>query len=268
MKKILTLSLIMLFWACGTVPITGRRQLNLINGNELQALSLTQYQQTLRQSQVVSGTTQSEMIKRVGNRIADATEKYLQGKNQGELVQGFNWEFNLIKDNSINAWCMPGGKVAFYTGILPICATEEGVAVVMGHEIAHAIARHGAERMSQGLVQQAGGVALSVALRDKPAQTQQLFNTAYGIGSTLAGTLPFSRLHESEADELGLMFMAKAGYNPKEAPKFWQRMKQATGGSQTPEFLSTHPNHDKRIKNLNNKMGKAYTAFLKQQGKL
>ena len=268
MKKLLVLAFVFFFWACGSVPITGRKQLNLMDGQQLQAMSLTQYQKALQQSKVITGTAESQRVKKVGQRLALAAEEYLRSKNQADLVKDFNWEFNLLQDDAVNAWCMPGGKVAFYTGIMPICETEVGVAVVMGHEIAHAIARHGNERMSQAMVQQAGGVMLAVALRDKPAETQALFNTAYGIGSSLAATLPFSRLHEREADELGLIFMAQAGYDPKEAPRFWERMKARSGGQQPPEFLSTHPSHENRVEHLNKKMGKAYTIYLKQKDKM
>lgn len=175
-------------------------------------------------------------------------------------VEGFKWEFNLVDDNAVNAWCMPGGKVVFYTGILPITKTEKGLAVVMGHEVAHAIARHGNERMSQGLATQLGGVALGVALSNKPQQTQQIFNQAYGVGSTL-GTLKFSRKHESEADKMGAIFMALAGYNPQESVELWRRMKASSGGAAPPEFMSTHPSHDTRIKDLQAYMPKALKYY-------
>ena len=178
-------------------------------------------------------------------------------------LKGFQWEFNTVESEEANAFCMPGGKVVFYTGILPICQDEAGVAVVMGHEVAHAIAKHGNERMSQGLVQQFGGVALSVALSDKPAQTQQLFQTAYGVGSQVGVMLPFSRLQESEADELGLIFMAMAGYDPHEAPKFWERMSAKSSGGAPPEFLSTHPSHETRIRKLNKAIPKAMEYYKK-----
>jgi predicted Zn-dependent protease len=162
-----------------------------------------------------------------------------------------------VEENTVNAWCMPGGKVVVYTGLLPVALNDDGLAVVMGHEIAHAIANHGNERMSQGLAAQAGGVALSVALSNKSPETQNLFLKAYGVGANVGAMLPFSRLHESEADEMGLILMAMAGYNPDEAIKFWERMDKATQGQAPPEFLSTHPAHSTRIQNLKKAIPKA-----------
>jgi predicted Zn-dependent protease len=264
MKK-LSLSLFVFFLAaaCSTVPVTGRKQVNLISSTEINALSLDQYQQVLRESQVVTGTPEAQMVQRVGQRIASATEAYLKQKGHRKLLDELNWEFNLIQSNQVNAWCMPGGKVAFYTGILPICQDDNGVAVVMGHEIAHALARHGNERMSQALLQQAGGLALNIALRDEPAQTRSLFIGAYGVASQVGAVLPFSRLHESEADEIGLILMAKAGYDPREAPGFWQRM--AGVGNRPPEFLSTHPHPQTRMKDLNEQMEKAVKIYEKNK---
>jgi predicted Zn-dependent protease len=264
MKKIsilLTFTLLVLS-GCKTVALTGRKQLSIIPGNQIMSLSYTSYSDMMKQSRMSSNQTQVAMVRKSGENIRLAVEKYLAEKNLSELVKGFQWEFNLIDDpNTVNAFCMPGGKVAFYTGIMPICKDETGVAVVMGHEIAHAIANHGNERMSQGLLQQFGGVALQVAMRDKPAETQQLFMTAYGVGSNLGAMLPFSRLHEKEADEMGLIFMAMAGYDPREAPKFWERMRTASGGQAPPEFMSTHPSHNTRIENLNKKMPEAIKHY-------
>ena len=200
------------------------------------------------------------MVKRVGKNIQEATTKFLTEKGYGELLKGYEWEFNLIESDQVNAFCMPGGKVAFYTGILPYCKDEVGVAVVMGHEVSHAIAEHGNERLSQQLVQQLGGVALAVAVNEKPAETQALCMAAYGVGTQYGVMLPFSRKHESEADELGLYFMALAGYNPTEAPKFWERMSKS-GGQKPPEFLSTHPSDETRISDLNAHMPKAMEYY-------
>jgi predicted Zn-dependent protease len=219
------------------------------------ASSFDSYDQVLKENKLSNDQEKVQMIKRVGNNIKNSVEKYLDQKGRSDLTEGFKWEFNLIVDDIVNAWCMPGGKVAFYTGILPICKNEAGVAVVMGHEVAHAVANHGGERMSQALVQQLGGVALGVALQQQPEQTQALAMAAYTGGSTL-GILKFSRVQESEADRLGLTFMAMAGYNPETAPDFWQRMK-AKGGGAPPEFLSTHPDYDTRISNLNKWMSEA-----------
>lgn len=254
MKKILfsiaiILSALFIF-RCATVPVTGRKQLSLVSNSELLPLSFQSYQSVLDSSKVEKNTDDAQMVKNVGERIKNAVESYMNENGWSKQLDGYKWEFNLIDADIVNAWCMPGGKVVFYTGILPICQDESGVAVVMGHEVAHAIANHGAERMSQGMVQQLGGAALSVALSESPSATQNIFNTAYGVASTYGAMLPFSRLHESEADKMGLIFMAMAGYDPHEAPKFWERMESKSGGSQPPEFLSTHPAHERRISDL------------------
>ncbi len=258
LSLLLTIAFVM---SCRSVPLTGRKQLSLVPSSQVQSMSYSQYDEVLRTSKVISGTEQSEMIKRVGNNIKTAVETYLTEHHSRKLLEGYEWEFNLIESDVVNAWCMPGGKVAFYTGILPICQDELGVAVVMGHEVAHAIARHGSERMSQGMVTQLGGVALAVAIQEKPAETQALFLGAYGLGSQVGVLLPFSRLHESEADQMGLTFMAMAGYNPQRAPEFWKRMSAMSGGQQPPEFVSTHPSHDTRIENLNKWMPDAMKHY-------
>ncbi len=249
---------------CKTVPLTGRKGLKLISTSEINALSFSQYDQLKKDSKLSTNSQQVNQLKQVGNRIQAAITKYLNDNGHSELLEGFEWEFILIEDEQVNAFCMPGGKVAFYTGILPYCQNETGIAVVMGHEIAHAIAEHGNERMSQALVQQMGGVALSVAIQNEPGQTQSLFAMAYGLGSQYGVMLPFSRKHESEADELGLYFMAMAGYDPQAAPAFWERMSKA-GSSKPPEFLSTHPSDESRIGNLNKIMPKALEFYNKTQ---
>lgn len=263
MKKYLFITALFLISACKTVPLTGRRQVSLIPGAQMNSMAVDQYQQVLSSSKVLKGTKDANRVQRVGDRISKAVEQYLVENGHAEMVKEFSWEFNLIDEDVANAWCMPGGKVAFYTGIMDICKDERGIAVVMGHEIAHAVARHGSERMSQGLMQQAGGVALAVALKDKPQETQALYMAAYGIGSQYGAMLPFSRLHESEADKIGLYFMAMAGYDPAEAPRFWERMAAASGGGAPPEFLSTHPSHKTRIEELNKNMKKAQEYYAK-----
>jgi predicted Zn-dependent protease len=251
MKKILSSFVVAAFLmvGCSTNQITGRSQLKLLPESDLQAMATQQYQQFLAESKVVSVSVNkdAEMVRRVGTRIAAAITTYLQQQGKSDILDGYKWEFNLIDNKEVNAWCMPGGKVVVYTGLLPVTQNEAALAVVVGHEIAHAIALHGNERMSQGLVQQLGGVALQVAVANKPAETQNLFMTAYGIGSTVGGTLPFSRKQELEADQFGLRFAAMAGYNPQEAIPFWQRMAQAGGGQKPPEILSTHPSDETRI---------------------
>lgn len=253
------------FSACYRNPVTGRSSLNLVDEGTLSNLSFQQYSSFLAQNKPVNGTGDATQVKRVGDKLAAAISKYFADKGQSDVLKGYKWEFNLVNAKEANAWCMPGGKVVVYSGILPVTKTEAGLAVVMGHEIAHAIARHGNERMSQGLVQQAGGAALSVALASKPTQTQNLFNTAYGVGSNLAVALPFSRKHESEADEMGLIFMAMAGYDPNEAVAFWQRM-AALGGSKPPELLSTHPSDQTRINQIKSLVPKAMKYYTKNQG--
>lgn len=251
---------IVLLAGCSKVPITGRKQLSLLPESQMMSMSLTSYNEVLANSKVVTTGNDVAMVKRVGDKLAKAVALYLQQNKMSDQIAGYKWEFNLINDPTVNAWCMPGGKVAFYTGIIPVCKDETGIAVVMGHEIAHAIARHGNERMSQQLAQQFGGQALSVALANKPQQTQAIFATAYGAGSQLAVMLPFSRMHESEADQMGLYFMAMAGYDPKQAPLFWQRM-NAAGGSRPPEFMSTHPSPETRIADINKWMPKALEYY-------
>jgi predicted Zn-dependent protease len=202
------------------------------------------------------------MIKSVGQKIQHAVEQYMAENDLSDRLKDYKWEFNLIESPEINAWCMPGGKVVVYTGILPITQNEGGLAVVMGHEIAHAIAKHGDERMSQGLVTSLGGLALDTALKDKPEQTKQLWMTAYGVGAQFGVMLPYSRLHESEADHLGLIFMALAGYDPHIAVDFWQRMAKQ-GGAKPPEFVSTHPSDEKRIREIQAEIPEAMKYYKK-----
>lgn len=264
MRKILILITIsLLTFDCATVPVTGRKQLSLVSNSEIMPMSFQSYQAVLDSSRLSSNKEQADMVKSVGVKIQKAVEEYMAQNNWSDHLNGYEWEFNLIDEDIVNAWCMPGGKVAFYTGIMPVCQDETGVAVVMGHEVAHAVANHGAERMSQGLVQQMGGVALDVALSDKPGETRQLFGTAYGLASNVGAMLPFSRLHESEADKMGLIFMAMAGYDPREAPKFWERMSAKSGGGAPPEFLSTHPSHSTRINDLNAQIPEAMKHYKK-----
>ena len=249
-KHIHIILLLLFVSSCATVPVTGRRQVSLVSSAEINQMSADQYQQVLRENKLSNDQQQVAMVKRVGNNIKNAVEQYMASKGASSELAGFNWEFNLIQDDkTVNAWCMPGGKVAFYTAIMPICMDESGVAVVMGHEVAHAIANHGRERMSQGLIAQFGLGTLSAAMGQNPTATQSIFMQAVGVGTNV-GMLKFSRSHESEADHIGLIFMSMAGYDPSEAPKFWERMADLSGGQQPPEFLSTHPSHDTRIQDL------------------
>ena len=260
------ISLVFLFLfvvSCSTVPVTGRKQLSLIPASQMMTTSFQQYDQFIKENPPSRDQKQTAMIKNVGRKIQKSVEKYFKQKNMSSHLKGYNWEFNLVNSQDVKAWCMTGGKVVFYTGILPICKDEAGVAVVMGHEIAHAIAEHGGERMSQSLLTQLGGVGLALALQNKPAQTQQLWMTAFGIGTQVGVMLPFSRLHESEADHLGLIFMAMAGYNPREAVDFWKRMAANKGGQAPPEFLSTHPADQTRINDLQKLMPEALQYYKK-----
>ncbi len=213
-------------YGCATVPLSGRRQLSLVDNAEILPLSYEQYREVKKESKIVTNSPDGQKVVRVGNRIAAAVEQYLKENNYGNLLEGFSWEFNLIEDDQVNAWCMPGGKIVFYTGILPICQGETGIAVVMGHEIAHALVNHGAQRMSASALQQYVGLAGNVALGvgGSSSQTISIFNQAYGIGSQVVVMLPFSRSHETEADAIGLRLMAIAGYDPTEAARLWQRM--------------------------------------------
>lgn len=250
--------------ACSTVPVTGRRQLRLIPSSQVLSMSYNSYSQFLNQNNVVTGTKEATSVNEVGNRIQRAVERYLRERGLSSRLDKFDWDFNLVQDNQVNAWCMPGGKVVFYSGILPICQNETGIAVVMGHEVAHAIAEHGNERMSQQLVAQgimtAGQAAM--AMKEEPKMTDQLILQAAGVGAQV-GLLAFSRNQESEADEMGLIFMAMAGYDPRKAPAFWERMSAASSGQAPPEFLSTHPSHGRRIADLNANMGKALEYYRK-----
>jgi predicted Zn-dependent protease len=264
MKKtfavLLVLTLIGFAISCAKVPISGRRQLNLVPEAEMMGMSFQAYKEFLDSNQVLPESNKDVvMVKRIGGNIKTSVEKYLADNKQSKRVEGFDWEFNVVDQDVVNAWCMPGGKVVVYTGILPVTQDETSLAVVMGHEIAHAIARHGNERMSQGLALQFGGAALSVALSQKPALTRNIFLQSYGIGSQL-GSLAYSRNHETEADKLGLVFMAMAGYDPKVAIAFWERM-AASGGQAPPEILSTHPSDATRIATLKEFMPQALKYY-------
>jgi len=255
---------VVLVGSCNSVPITGRRQLSLFPASEIQAASFQQYDQVLNESQLSRDKEKTRLIKQVGTSIQLAVESYLQAVNSASIIESFEWEFNLIESDQVNAWCMPGGKVAFYTGILPICVDEAGIAVVMGHEVAHAIAGHGGERMSQQALLQAGQVGLSLATMNESPEMQSIYMTAFGLGAQYGALLPFSRKHESEADEMGLVFMAMAGYDPQQAPLFWQRM-SSSGGQKPQEFTSTHPSDERRISDLNKQMAKALKYYKPKQ---
>ncbi len=261
-KYLLSLSLLLFIVACSTVAITGRKQLNLVSDSEILSMSFQEYDNFIKSHKLSKDKKNARLVKKVGRKIASAVERYLKSKGKYSLVKDYKWEFNLVEDKAVNAWCMPGGKVVVYTGILPYTKNENGLAVVMGHEIAHAVARHGAERMSQELLRSAGAIALAVALDDKSPETRTAWLLAYGLGTQVGLMLPYSRLHESEADHLGLIFMAMAGYDPRGAVKFWERMAKI-GGDKPPEFLSTHPSDKTRIENLKKLMPEALKYYKK-----
>ena len=260
MKQLIPLVLIFLgLSACSTVPLTGRSQLSMLSSQDIQPLVNEEYQKAMQASPLLTSTKEGQEVVRVGNKMAIAVEKYLNEQGYGDLLKELSWEFNLLESTQVNAWCMPGGKVAFYSGILPITQTETGIAVVMGHEIAHAVASHANERMSTGLLLNFGFSALSTAVGQNPTLTQSIFLQSVGIGTELK-MLKFSRKHELEADRMGLIFMAMAGFDPREAPLFWERM-AATSGQAPPEFLSTHPGPDRRVERLTARMTEALVYY-------
>lgn len=251
MKKIIltAVAFVFLMIACQKNAITGRRSLNIIPESEMMTMSFSEYDKFLTENKPLPDNNANVvLVRKVGVKIQAAVEKYYADKGLSSQLDGFAWAFNVVQSDEVNAWCMPGGKVVVYTGLLPITQDEASLSIVMGHEIAHAIARHGSERMSDAMLIQMGGAALSSAMQTKPQLTQALFQQAFGVTSQL-GQLKFSRNHETEADKMGLVFAAMAGYNPEVAITFWERM-AASGGQKPPELLSTHPSDDTRINNL------------------
>jgi len=250
-KTISLLAIFVIIMSCSTNPFTGKKTLALVPNSQLFPMAFQEYNSFLNEHKVVKGTKDAQMITNVGRKIAVASERWLTANGYAGYLKEYKWEYNLVDDPIVNAWCMPGGKIVFYTGILPIAKGEAGIAAIMGHEVAHALANHGQQRMSAGQLQTLGAVAGNVALSSDP-ENQEIFNQAYGIGTTVGVMLPFSRSHESEADRIGLTLMAIAGYDPIEAANLWRRMKANAGGQSPPEFLSTHPSSDTRINNITN----------------
>ena len=247
-NKIVAFGAVALFLSCATNPFTGKKTLALVPNSQIFPTAFAQYDQFLNENKVITGTKDADMVKRVGQKIAVAAERWLNANGYQSYLEGYKWEYNLVEDKTVNAWCMPGGKIVFYTGILPIADGESGIAAIMGHEVSHALANHGQQRMSAGMLQQFGAVAGNVAIKDQ--QTLNIFNQAYGVGTTVGVMLPFSRNHESQADEIGLYLMAIAGYEPMEAANLWRRMSAQSGGQAPPEFFSIHPSNETRIKNI------------------
>lgn len=249
MKIITTLIVLLLLQSCSTVPLTGRRQLSLVSDTEILALSNQSYASYMKTAKRSSNIKQRILVERCGKKIQQAVETYFRIQGQTALLNGYKWEFVLVKDNTPNAFCLPGGKVVVYEGILPYTKTEAGLAVVLGHEIAHAVAKHSNERISQQLLVETGGSVLNMLMGAKSETSQKVVASIYGLGSNYGVMLPFSRKQEYEADKLGLIFMAMAQYNPKEAIEFWTRMSSGKS-AKTPEFLSTHPADANRIASI------------------
>lgn len=247
--------------SCSTVPVTGRRQLNMVSDPAILSMSFQQYNEFLKTHKLSTDAGETENVRQIGRRIQKGVEKYFADNGMLNELDGYKWEFNLVEGPEVNAFCMPGGKVVVYTGLLPIAGDDNGLAVVMGHEIAHAVAKHGNERMSQALAVQMGGVALGVAVSNESIQSRQLWMMVYGMGASIGYMLPFSRLHEKEADRLGLIFMALAGYDPRAAIDFWQRMSGKQGAKKPPEFLSTHPSDQTRIEAIRDFIPEAMTYY-------
>ena len=259
---VVALAITLALASCAKVPVTGRSELNLIPSSEMLSMSEGQYSDFLKQNKISGDQAATAQVNRVGTRIEEAVASYMGSQGLSDKVKDYKWELNLVESKEVNAWCMPGGKIVVYSGILPVTKTDAGLAVVLGHEIGHAIAQHGNERMSQGLVMQMGGMALGEALKSQPAQTQQLWMQAFGAGAEYGVMLPFSRAQESEADRIGLVLMAKAGYDPHEALTLWERM-MASGGDKPPEFMSTHPSDERRIADIQKEIPEAMKYYKK-----
>lgn len=248
--KFIAFAILVLVVSCAKNPFTGKSTMALVPNSQIFPSAFQQYNQFLSENKVIKGTTDAKRIETIGTKIKTASERWLTANGQADYLEGYAWEYNLVDSKEVNAWCMPGGKIVFYTGILPICKDDAGIAAVMGHEVAHALANHGQQRMSAGLLQQLGAVGTQLAVGNKDPQTQALIMQAYGVGTQVGGMLPFSRAHESEADMIGLTLMAIAGYDPINAVRVWERMSANSGGQAPPEILSTHPSNETRIKEL------------------
>lgn len=266
MKKgvlLCTMLAMILILSCAKNPFTGKSTMALVDNSQIFPSAFQQYGTFLKENKVIVGTTDAIKVEQVGMKIRAAAEKWLNTNGYTEYLKDYRWEYKLVENKEVNAWCMPGGKIVVYSGILPITKDEEGLATVMGHEVSHALANHGQQRMSAGMLQQAGAGVVTVATGGESAQTQQLALLAYGGISQYGGMMPFSRSHESEADMIGLKLMAIAGYNPERAVEFWGRMSKASGGQKPAEFMSTHPSDETRIANLKRLVPEAKAEALK-----
>jgi len=265
MKKHILLGLftVVLVCSCATNPITGKQNLNFVSNSELFPSSFQQYSAFIAENKVITGTADAKRVENVGMRIKAAAEKYLTYLGQTQYLKDYRWEYKLVDNKEVNAWCMPGGKIVVYSGILPVTQNDSGLATVLGHEVSHALANHGAQRMSAAQLQEIGGAALGAVTSNKSETTRQIFSQAYGLGTEVGVMLPFSRGNESEADKIGLTLMAIAGYNPEDAIAFWSRMSAKGGASGTPEFMSTHPSDATRIANIRSLIPEAKAIALK-----
>lgn len=255
MKKysfFITILVLLIGSSCATNPMTGKKTLNLVSNSELFPASFQQYGQFLKENKVIQGTADAKRVENIGIKIKEAAEKYLTSIGQNQYLNDYRWEYKLVDSKDVNAWCLPGGKIVVYTGILPVIKDDAGLATVMAHEVSHALANHGAQRMSAAKLQGVGAVGLAVLTGGQSAESQYMWQQLYGVGSQVGVMLPFSRGHESEADKIGLTLMAIAGYNPQEAIAFWKRMAAQSGGKSQPEFMSTHPSDATRVANLQN----------------
>ena len=253
MNKLMFLAVVLIAFflqSCSTVAVTGRNQLNLVNDSEVLTASLTQYNDYMKTAKKSTNKTKTEQVVRVGKKIATATENYLRNNGLESEISNYSWEFNLVQSDEVNAFCMPGGKIVVYEGIMNLISSDDELAVIVGHEVAHAVAKHSNERMSQQVLAEYGSQALATALSNKSALTQKVASTVYGLGAQYGVMLPFSRKHESEADYMGLVFMELAGYKLEAAVSFWNKMAAQSSGK-TPEFLSTHPSDERRVNDIN-----------------
>lgn len=249
-RVIVSIGLLALAYSCATNPFTGKQTMALVPDSQIFPMSFQQYSQFLSENKVLTGTKDAARVEAVANKIKVAAERWLTANGKADYLKDYKWEYKLVDSKEVNAWCMPGGKIVVYTGILPITKDDAGLAAVLGHEVAHALANHGQQRMSAGLLQQAGAVGVAVATQNKSTEAQQAWMQAYGVGSQVGGMLPFSRAHETEADQIGLLLMTIAGYAPENAVAVWERMSAKAGGQSPPEFLSTHPANQTRIDNI------------------
>lgn len=267
MKKIFFLTaffvVFVMIYSCATNPMTGKSTLNMVSNSELFPSSFQQYGQFLKENKVLQGTVDAKRVETIGVKIKDAAQKYLASVGHKDYLNDYQWDYKLVESKDVNAWCLPGGKIVVYTGILPIAKNDAGLATVMAHEVSHALANHGAQRMSASKLKELGAVGLAVATGGKSAEQQAMWQQIYGVGSQVGVMLPFSRSHETEADKIGLTLMAIAGYNPEEAISFWQRMGAQSGGTAQPEFMSTHPSDATRVANLKQLIPEAKANALK-----